>query len=137
LVSDKIQQKILIVDDLEENIRILERLLAREGYQTIVAQSGREALTLAKTSQPDLILMDVVMPGLSGFEACELLKKEPDLNSIPVVFVSTNTQKTYKQRGFEAGGADYVGKPFSRRKILRVIKKNLPPEKLSADSNDM
>jgi CheY-like chemotaxis protein len=103
---------ILVVDDLPENIGLLSRLLTSRGYTVRGAPDGESALKLAREAPPDLILLDITMPGLSGYEVAAQLKEDPRLAEIPVIFVSALEETVDKVRAFAAGGVDYVAKPF-------------------------
>ena len=103
---------ILIVDDVEDNLEILGDLLTFDGYNVQTARSGEGALKLVQESRPDLILLDILMPGMDGFEVCSRLKADEDTKDIPVIFVSSMTDIDSKVRGFKVGGVDYINKPF-------------------------
>jgi diguanylate cyclase (GGDEF)-like protein len=109
---------ILIVDDVEDNLEILGDLLSFDGYNVQTALSGEAALKKVQESRPDLILMDILMPGMDGFETCALLKAEESTKDIPVVFVSSMTDIDSKVNGFKVGGVDYINKPFQHAEIL-------------------
>jgi diguanylate cyclase (GGDEF)-like protein len=102
--------KILVVDDMPINITILDKILNPE-YEILSAASGKEALEMAYRQIPDLILLDVVMPEMDGFEVCKKLKHDDKTKDIPVIFISANTQEEDESRGFEAGVVDYITKP--------------------------
>ena len=106
------QPRLLIVDDAPQNLRLLNGLL-RGNYRVSVAVSGREALELAAACPPDLILLDVSMPEMDGFEVCRRLKAAPATREIPVIFVSGLTEEEGRSRGIEAGGADFIVKPIN------------------------
>ncbi|MEL6979858.1 MAG: PleD family two-component system response regulator [Pseudomonadota bacterium] len=119
--------KILVVDDIPANVRVLEARLEAAYYSVVTAQSGAEALQVARAEQPDLILLDVMMPGMDGFECCRRLKADPALASIPVVMVTALDQARDRVAGLEAGADDFLTKPphdlalFARvRSSLRV-----------------
>ncbi|MFA6132707.1 MAG: diguanylate cyclase [Phycisphaerae bacterium] len=105
--------KILLVDDSADALAIAEAFLAPEGHQVICTSSGQEVLALAAVHMPDLILMDVDMPDLSGLEVCRALKADPKLNLIPVMFLSGLAGPEDKARGLDAGAMDYVAKPLN------------------------
>jgi diguanylate cyclase (GGDEF)-like protein len=109
---------ILIVDDVEDNLEILGDLLTFDGYHVQTAQSGEGALTLVQESRPDLILLDILMPGMDGFEVCNRLKADENTKDIPVIFVSSMTDIDSKVQGFKVGGIDYINKPFQHAEIL-------------------
>ncbi|TRO83969.1 response regulator [Desulfuromonas acetexigens] len=105
------QPRLLIVDDAPQNLRLLNGIL-RGNYRISVAVSGLEALELAAARPPDLILLDVSMPGMDGFEVCRRLKAAPATQEIPVIFVTGLTEEEGRSRGIEAGGADFIVKPI-------------------------
>ncbi len=110
--SPKNRSKILIVDDAPENIRILGELL-RDKYTIMFALNGEDALRLAGTTpQPDMILLDVVMPGMDGYEVCQALKANQETKNIPVLFITAQNNEKEESRGLSIGGVDYVSKPF-------------------------
>ncbi len=121
-MSDK--QTILIVDDLPENISFLESLLKDE-YEIKAANNGKVALKIAIKLNPDLILLDVVMPGMDGYEVCERLKAEPGTRDIPIIFVTSNTEEEQITRGFAAGGVDYITKPYNPSELLHRVSTHL------------
>jgi len=121
---------ILIVDDKFENIRFLSNFLSEQNYLVRKAISGHSALIAAKTLTPDLILLDVNMPGMGGYEVCQHLKSDPQTNSIPVVFLSAGSDVNDKVRAFEAGGIDYITKPFQLEEVLVRVKTQLTLQKL-------
>lgn len=106
------EYSLLIVDDEPDNLRILSSLL-REEHQVIIAKSGAQALTLAEEKQPDLILLDVVMPNMTGFEVIEVLKSKPSTSDIPVIFITGLHSSKDETTGFELGAVDYIHKPFN------------------------
>lgn len=106
------KNKILIVDDAVENIKMLSGLLKDE-YTTYFAKSGQAALELAKSKMPDLILLDIVMPEMDGFEVCRALQEDSNTQEIPVIFVSAKGEVGDEMKGLEAGAVDYIIKPFS------------------------
>ncbi|MBO0348989.1 response regulator [Phormidium pseudopriestleyi FRX01] len=116
---------ILIVDDVLDNIRLLSRILVKRGYQTRKALNGSMALTAIKASKPHLILLDVQMPEMSGFELCQLIKSHPDTADIPIIFVSANDDSSEKRKAIQFGGVDYIPKPFNIEKLVEVIKKQI------------
>ncbi|GFO55317.1 hypothetical protein GMSM_23240 [Geomonas sp. Red276] len=107
------RKKLLIIDDTPENIQLLMAILGRE-YQIIAAREGERALALAASDpQPDLILLDIRMPGMDGFEVCEQLKSDPKTRDIPVIFVTTMNADEDVRRGLALGAVDYITKPYS------------------------
>tara|TARA_R110002096_G_scaffold231766_7_gene421515 strand:+ start:1909 stop:3057 length:1149 start_codon:yes stop_codon:yes gene_type:complete len=116
--------RVLIVDDAEPNVVLLSHVLRKEGYQILVARNGDEALVLAEKENPDLILLDIMMPGKSGYDVIKELKNG-DKKDIPVIFLSALSDSENKIDAFKAGAVDYVNKPFNRGEILERIKTHL------------
>ena len=116
---------VLIVDDKLENIQVLGGVLKKEGYRINVAQSGRKALDAVAAMIPDLILLDIMMPDLDGFETCRRLKTNPDTKGIPVIFLTAKTEVEDIVRGFELGAIDYVTKPFNVPELLARVNTHL------------
>jgi two-component system, sensor histidine kinase and response regulator len=119
------QQKILLVDDQPDNIGVLFNLLDRQNYQVLIANDGELALSIAAESLPDLILLDVMMPGMNGFEVCQYLKANPATADTPVIFMTALAEIEDKLAGFSAGGADYITKPFQQEEVLARVKTHL------------
>jgi len=109
---DQTSSSILVVDDTPANLQMLADMLKRRGYRARPVPSGRLALQAAKVDPPDLILLDVNMPEMDGYEVCAELKKDPALAAIPVIFISAYGETADKMRAFTAGGLDYITKPF-------------------------
>jgi sigma-B regulation protein RsbU (phosphoserine phosphatase) len=116
---------ILIVDDTPMNVHLLECVLDSEGFRTISAADGPSARELSRTEAPDLILLDVMMPGESGFETCAKLKSDPKTADIPVIFLSALDDVKSKVRGLKAGGVDYVSKPVHGEEVLARVRVHL------------
>lgn len=114
--------RILIVDDSPTDVHVLRSMLEKNGYETLMAASGEEGIELARREKPSLILMDVVMPGISGYQATRQLSKCPDTASIPVIIVTTKDQDTDKIWGFRQGAKDYVIKPPNQGELLSKIR---------------
>jgi DNA-binding response OmpR family regulator len=110
-----------VVDDAGENRALLAALLRRAGFDADEAGSGEEALRAAAARPPDVVLLDVVMPGLDGFETCRRLKALPGCDDVPVVFVTAMSEVDAKVRAFEAGGVDHVAKPFDPREVVARV----------------
>ncbi|MDB5440084.1 MAG: hypothetical protein JWM33_2511, partial [Caulobacteraceae bacterium] len=118
-------QTILIVDDNPLNLSVVVDHLEEQGYQVIVAQGGEEALKRAEFVRPDLILLDVMMPGIDGFETCRRLKAQAATRSIPVIFMTALSDIHDKVAAFSAGGVDYVSKPFQVQELLARVATHL------------
>ena len=124
---------ILVVDDTKENLRILADALGEEGYKVRPALSGRMALEAARKELPDLILLDILMPGMDGYEVCGILKADQVLKDVPVIFISALNEVGDKMKGFSAGGVDYISKPFQTEEVLARVKTHLKLRKLQKD----
>lgn len=109
---------VLVVDDQTTNIQVVGTMLTREGYEVIPATSGAQALQRMAARQPDLVLLDVMMPDMDGFEVCRKLREHPDTSALPVIFVSAANDTEAMMRGLEAGGVDYITKPFNKAELL-------------------
>ncbi len=116
---------ILIVDDTPFNLRFLADVLNRAGYTTYTATDGQQAIQLVQTLSPDLVLLDIMMPGLSGYEVCSQLKADEKTGDIPVIFLSALNQELDKVQAFTVGGVDYITKPFQVKEVLARIKTHL------------
>lgn len=125
--------RILIVDDVPANLSALSDTLEPEGYQILVARSGAQALETAARARPDLILLDVMMPGMDGYETCRRLKTSEATRGIPVIFLTVHDEVEKVVEGFRAGGVDYVGKPFQTEELLSRIQTHLRIHFLSAE----
>ncbi|MBI2502166.1 MAG: sigma-54-dependent Fis family transcriptional regulator [Candidatus Latescibacteria bacterium] len=117
--------RILVVDDTPANLKLMSRAMAGAGYEAMVASSGEVALQLAERFVPDLVLLDVTMPGLDGFEVCRRLKQDEATRAIPVIFLTARDETTDLLEGFRAGGVDYVTKPFQKEEVLVRIQTHL------------
>ncbi len=113
---------ILIVDDIVSNLQVLGQLLYSEGYEITMAEDGNTALSIIEKIVPDLILLDVAMPGLNGFELSRMLKKNDKTRNIPIIFVTARADKEDIIMGFESGGVDYITKPFNHKELLARVK---------------
>ncbi len=113
---------ILVVDDSPTEIHIFKKILEKQGYKIVVAKDGQEGVDMAKQTRPDLILMDVVMPVLNGFQATRQLKKNEDTADIPVIMVTTKDQKTDINWGMRQGANEYLVKPVAPAELLQKIR---------------
>ena len=119
--------KVLVVEDDTTLLETLEYNLSHQGYEVVTAVNGRDALTLARSSQPDLIVLDVMLPGIDGFEVCRILRKEL---SMPIIMLTARGEEIDKIVGLEMGADDYLTKPFSMRELLARVKAMLRRVKL-------
>jgi len=143
--------RVLVVDDLPTNLQLIGITLNKLGIKAIVAQNGQQALKIALQNPPDLILLDIMMPGIDGYEVCTKLKENPRTKEIPVIFLTAKTQIEDIVKGFDVGGVDYVTKPFNAQELeSRVLthldlkrsrdiiqEKNIQLEKLNATKDKM
>lgn len=112
------EYKILIVDDVAPNVLLLKALLGREKYNIVSATSGKEALDLAVRENPDLILLDVMMPEMDGFEVARRMREDEKLGKIPVIFLTALDDAQSVVKGFQMGGNDFISKPFRKEELL-------------------
>jgi two-component system sensor histidine kinase/response regulator len=118
-------EKILIVDDVSKNIQILGNILSQEQFQIAYAQDGQQALDICKVQDFDLILLDIMMPKMDGYEVCEKLKKNPATSEIPIIFLTARADMDSIIKGFELGGQDYITKPFNASELLARVNNHL------------
>ncbi|MGD9148509.1 MAG: response regulator, partial [Anaerolineae bacterium] len=116
---------ILVVDDEVSNLRLLAEILGQAGYRVRSAAEPRLAIESALAFPPSLILLDVMMPDMDGFEVCQRLREHASTRDIPILFVSALNELEHRMRGFEAGGVDYIPKPFQRQEVLARVKTHL------------
>jgi len=118
-------KNILIVDDNLKNLQITAKILKDKGFAISLAQSGQSALTQIEQQKPDLILLDIMMPGMDGFEVCIILKENKETKDIPVIFLTAKTETEDIVRGFELGGADYITKPFNKDELFARVNNHI------------
>ena len=114
--------RVMVVDDILPNVKLLEAKLASEYYDVITATSGKEALEKIKSSNPDLVLLDVMMPEMDGFQVCQAIKSEPETSHIPVVMVTALTDAEDKVRGLDAGADDFLSKPINDTALMARVR---------------
>jgi len=124
---------VLVVDDQPENLKVLGQLLRSEGCRVLAATQGEEALALTRKLRPDLILLDVNMPGVNGYQVCERLKLREDMREVPVIFLTARTEPESVVRGFEAGAVDYVTKPFNAHELRARVRTQLELQRRRAE----
>lgn len=124
------QAEILIVDDIPANLNVLRQVLEPQGYNVIAVPSGEIALQIAARTPPDLILLDIMMPGIDGFETCHRLKADPATADIPVIFITAKDETTSIVRGFQVGGVDYITKPFQHEEVRARVQTHLTIKQL-------
>jgi sigma-B regulation protein RsbU (phosphoserine phosphatase) len=124
------QQTVLLVDDSQINLELLKETLDGVGYRLLEASDGQTALNIARDEIPDLILLDILMPGMDGFEVCRLLREEPLTRGIPVIFLSALDDQADKVHGLELGAVDYIAKPFHLAEVLARVNTHLTINRL-------
>ncbi len=116
---------VLIVDDSPTEQHVISSMLEKHGFETVMASDGEEAILIAESAKPDIILMDVVMPGMNGFQATRQLTKNPSTASIPVVMVTTKDQETDRIWGLRQGAVEYLMKPVEDDDLLAAVRATL------------
>ena len=122
--------RILVVDDTPSNIQSLAATLKPAGYQVLVATNGQQALDVMGRVRPDLVLLDIMMPEMDGFEACARIKANPEWRDIPVIFLTAKTETADLVKGFELGAVDYVNKPFNAHELMARVHTHLTVDRL-------
>jgi two-component system, OmpR family, alkaline phosphatase synthesis response regulator PhoP len=131
-MSNTVKQKILIVDDEPDILELIEYNLKKEGYQVFLARNGQEAVTEAKRSLPDLIVLDIMMPKMDGIEACRIMRTMPEFKNTFMVFLTARSEEYSEIAGFNVGADDYIAKPIKPRalvsRINAILRRNAPAE---------
>ena len=120
-----VAKTVLVVDDALFITAVIEKNLTAIGYEVLIAHSAEEAMEILKTHVPDLILLDVVMPGMSGFDMCRILRKNPRYNMIPIIMITGQSQEEDRLKGLELGADDYIVKPFVNRELIARVNNTL------------
>ncbi len=128
--------KILIVDDTPTNLLLLNGILRTEKYEVHAASDGESALRFVQNSRPDLILLDIKMPGMDGFSVCEHLKADERTRNIPIIFISALEEVADKVKSFQLGGVDYITKPVRAQEVLARVKTHLTLRRLQQELQD-
>lgn len=124
-INKKIQYNVLIVDDIPENLQLLSGFLYKKGIEVSVAFDGEQALKAIENETPDLILLDIAMPGMDGYEVCEILKSKEETKEIPIIFLTARNETEDIVRGFDLGAVDYITKPFKNKELIRRVTNQL------------
>ena len=120
--ADKTNESILIVDDNPDNLRLLSGILSKKGYKVRPALSGPLALQSVQSSPPDLILLDIKMPDMNGYEVCSRLKTDEKTRDVPVIFISALDEIVDKVKAFDVGGVEYITKPFEAERLEKTVR---------------
>ena len=131
--NDNEKEALLLVDDNPTNLQVLYQTLETTGCKLLVAKNGETALAIAQKASPDLILLDIMMPGIDGFEVCRRLKDNPDTAGIPVIFLSALTETKDKVQGLQLGAVDYVSKPFQPDEVIARVNTHLTIHRLKRE----
>ncbi|MBW1897282.1 MAG: response regulator, partial [Deltaproteobacteria bacterium] len=131
--SETQPDKILLVDDNPTNLQVLFQTLEGRGYSLLVAKNGETALSIARKALPELILLDIMMPGIDGYEVCRRLKQDPSTSEIAVIFLSALTDTQDKVRGLDLGAVDYVTKPFQPDEVIARVNTHLTIQRLQRE----
>ncbi len=127
---------LLIIDDNSKNLQILAEMLRQNNYRVATAKDGLKAINFAKKRKPDLLMLDVMMPEIDGFEVCRRLKEDPDTSDIPIIFISALADTEDKVKGFQAGGVDYITKPFQKEEVLARVDTHVELKRSREDLKD-
>ena len=119
------KETILIVDDTPINLQVLVGFMAGCGYQTLIAEDGLAALEQLDHTRPELVLLDVAMPEMDGFETCRRIKERPEMRDVPILFLTARTEMSDKLKGFDSGGVDYITKPIHKEEVIARVEAHL------------
>ncbi len=128
------KNNILIVDDSPETLGMLNAVLHEQGMSVFIALEGQQALSIARSMKPDLILLDAMMPGMSGFEVCQKLKEDAELHTIPVIFMTGLSDTEHVVEGFNCGGVDYITKPINTTELIARMNVHLKNSRQTIDA---
>src|SRR5712672_2827606 len=126
--------RILIIDDAPANIQTLSSILKERGYNINIATNGRQGLEVLERIRPDLILLDIMMPEMDGFDTCRRIKASTAWREIPIIFITAKTDTADIVRGFELGAVDYVGKPFNAHELTARVRTHLTIDRLNKEN---
>lgn len=129
------EEKILIVDDEEHIVELIKFNLEKNKYNVIVAHNGLEAIKLAKKEMPQLMLLDLMLPGMDGYDICKEIRKDPNLSGMPIIMITAKSEEFDKILGLELGADDYITKPFSVRELMARVKAVLRRSNSPTDDN--
>ena len=132
-----LNEKILIVDDTVENLNLLKNILSDNGYELYLSKDGNKAFDIAKKVLPDLILLDIMMPNIDGYDTCKLLKNNDITKNIPIIFLSALSNPEDKVKAFNLGAVDYISKPFNAQEVLVRVKSHLHTSTMIKSLNNL
>jgi CheY-like chemotaxis protein len=124
-IANTVGATILVVDDAPPNVKLLRLILKDAGYRVLEAGSGPEALDILRREKPDAMVLDVRMPGMTGYEVCQAVRRDPEFSTLPVIMVTALSLPEERIRGIEAGATDFISKPFNRKELLARIQASL------------
>ncbi len=127
------QATLLVVDDVPDNVKVLLKFLSKAGFKVLAAKEGEQAFRVIEQIRPDLILLDIMMPGIDGFEVCKILKSKPETRDIPIIFMTALADTTSKIKGFSLGAADYITKPVQYEEVLARVNAHLNLHRLQTE----
>ncbi|MCP4686680.1 MAG: response regulator, partial [Desulfobacterales bacterium] len=123
--DDKKRKSVLVVDDNLQNLQYLGNILEENGFEPTLTRSGPRALKFLEHETPDLILLDIMMPEMDGYEVCKIIKEDVAVKDIPVIFITAKTETDDIVKGFDAGGVDYITKPFNSAELLARVRTHI------------
>jgi two-component system, LuxR family, sensor kinase FixL len=131
--SEETPHRILLVDDDPTNLQILHQVLGGRGYKLIIAKSGEDALKIAERMKPHLVLLDIMMPGIDGYETCKRLKENPETSNAAIIFLSAMDNPEDKKKGLEMGAIDFIQKPFQSDHVIATVQTYFTTHKQKAE----
>jgi DNA-binding response OmpR family regulator len=134
--SEETPYRILLVDDDPTNLQILHQVLGGRGYKLIIAKSGEDALKIAERMKPHLVLLDIMMPGIDGYETCKRLKENPETSNAAIIFLSAMDNPEDKKKGLEMGAIDFIQKPFQSEHVIATVQTYFTTLKQKAEGNN-
>ncbi|HSE40704.1 MAG TPA: response regulator [Acidobacteriota bacterium] len=134
--SEETPYRILLVDDDPTNLQILHQVLGGRGYKLIIAKSGEDALKIAERMKPHLVLLDIMMPGIDGYETCKRLKENPETSNAAIIFLSAMDNPEDQKKGLEMGAIDFIQKPFESDHVIATVQTYFTTHKQKAEAKN-
>ena len=128
-MAEQHQQTLLLVDDNPNNLQVLYQTLEGRGYKLLIAKNGADAINIVQKVHPSLILLDIMMPGMDGYEVCEKIKRQRELADISIIFLSALDDVKDKIKGFSVGAVDYIAKPFQAEEVIARVETHIKIKK--------